>query len=219
MAKGTLVKERDAQVTRQRLIKASLGLIASQGYHSTKISDIVRQCSVTQATFYWHFPSKLELVLEILVSGRDSLLSTLRRGYRSQITSVSDMVNNSKVWLTDLLDYADENREFMAILLGRGYSADPQIDAAIAQTRASMFEELSLNIGRAVQLGMLPDTPGDARGALVHRLIEGTLEWWLFGNGHDLNHRSTLTSDQLAEQLVSFEFFGLCGIPVIQSQQ
>lgn len=211
MTRGKPVKERDAQLTREKLVRASLRLFASQGYHSTKVSDIVGSCGVTQATFYWHFQSKLELVLELVGTGRSSLLNTMRRGYRTEISSVYDMVENSRRWFTDLLQYAQENREFMAILLGRGYGAELQIDRAIDATRSAMFEVLQQNIARAVDLGMLERREPDVRSALIHRLIEGSLEWWLFGNEHQLDHQPSVSREELAEQLIHFEFFGLSG--------
>ncbi|MFF5864404.1 TetR/AcrR family transcriptional regulator [Pseudomonas sp. NPDC012596] len=202
---------RDAQVTRDNLIRAGLALIASQGYHATKVSEIVRRCGVTQAAFYWHFPSKLELVLELMASGRATLLDTLRRGYRDRIESVDDMVENSCRWFTDLLRYCHDNREYMAILLARGYGADPQIDRAIADTRTAMYEVLRGNIARAVDLGRLQPQATDLRAAFVHRLLEGSIEWWLFGHDYDLQHQPTVSTEVLARQLAEFEFYGLNG--------
>lgn len=197
--------------TRDNLRRAALDLFASHGYHRTRIAEIVQRCGLTQAAFYWHFDSKLGLALELIAEGREAMLATLRRGYRQRIDSVQDMVDNSQRWIAELLQFAQDNRQFMAILLARGHGADVQVDRAIGETRTAIYDALHANIARAVELGMLPAAAVDLRAGFVHRLIEGSIEWWLFGHDYDLEHRPHVDAATLAAQLVRFEFFGLSG--------
>lgn len=199
-----------ASAMKETLLRHSARLFAVNGYHAAKISDIVRASGVTQATFYWHFQSKLDVALEVITRGRDQMLDVIAHGYRKQPASVEDMLANTERWLLQLLDFADRNRHFMAILLTRLKGADEQIDQAIAETRNALFRALRDNIERAVSTGMLP--PGmdlDLRAAFVYRLIEGSIEWWLFGQAYQLDHVSSVSATRMAEQLARFEFFGL----------
>jgi AcrR family transcriptional regulator len=43
---------------KDNLIQAALKLFEEQGYHTTKVSDIVREAGVAQGTFYLYFKSK-----------------------------------------------------------------------------------------------------------------------------------------------------------------
>ena len=196
--------------TRDAILQCSLRLFATRGYHPTKVADIVRESGCAQATFYWHFKSKLEMTIELIDSGRNAMVAVVSRGYREQVKSTEDMILNTRAWLADLLTFAQENKYFMAIFLAKGYGSDPQIDAAISGVRTALFESLRRNIEQAISLGMLPDV-GDtnARSAFVYNMIEGSIGWWLFGHSHDLGHRSPLSVDALAEQLARYEFFGL----------
>ncbi|GGA02256.1 hypothetical protein GCM10011408_24580 [Dyella caseinilytica] len=195
---------------KETLLRNSAKLFAVHGYHSAKIADIVRASGVTQATFYWHFPSKLEVALEIITRGREQMLEVIRHGYRPHAVSVEDMLTNTERWLLQLLDFADRNRYFMAILLSRLKGADTQIDQAIVETRNALFNALHVNIEQAVATGMLPAGAGeDLRTAFVYRLIEGSIEWWLFGASYQLDHVSSISSRDMAEKLARFEFFGL----------
>lgn len=200
----------EASAMKETLLRHSARLFAVNGYHAAKISDIVRASGVTQATFYWHFDSKLDVALEVITRGRDQMLEVIRHGYRKQPVSADDMRINTERWLLQLLDFADRNRHFMAILLTRLKGADTQIDQAIVETRTALFHALRDNIDQAVSTGMLPAGMDlDLRAAFVYRLIEGSIEWWLFGLSYQLDHVSPVPATRMAEQLARFEFHGL----------
>ena len=48
--------------TRARLIESAIQCFGEQGYHATKIEDIVAAAGASRATFYLHFNSKLEVL-------------------------------------------------------------------------------------------------------------------------------------------------------------
>jgi AcrR family transcriptional regulator len=203
--------EREAgSAMKETLLRNSAKLFAVHGYHAAKIADIVRASGVTQATFYWHFQSKLDVALDIITQGRDQMLEVIQHGYRPHAVSVEDMLANTERWLLELLGFADRNRYFVAILLSRLKGADAQIDQAIVETRNALFIALRANIEQAASTGMLPaGADPDLRAAFVYRLIEGSAEWWLFGPTYQLDHVSSISAKDMAGQLARFEFFGL----------
>lgn len=74
-------------------------LFADQGYHPTSVQDIVDALGVGKGVFYWYFPSKDELLKEILraslfdlrttqqkaIGETDSPLERLERGIRASV--------------------------------------------------------------------------------------------------------------------------------------
>lgn len=54
------------EATRARLLASAEELFAAQGYHGTTVSQIVTGAGLTQASFYLYFPSKEELMNELL---------------------------------------------------------------------------------------------------------------------------------------------------------
>ncbi|AIQ63839.1 hypothetical protein PSTEL_12825 [Paenibacillus stellifer] len=54
------------ETTRARLLASAEERFAAQGYHGTTVSQIVAGAGLTQASFYLYFPSKEELMNELL---------------------------------------------------------------------------------------------------------------------------------------------------------
>jgi AcrR family transcriptional regulator len=55
-----------ATSTKERLIRTAHELFYVQGFHSVGLDQIIGEVGVTKTTFYNHFPSKDDLVLEVL---------------------------------------------------------------------------------------------------------------------------------------------------------
>lgn len=56
---------RQADLTRQRLVRAALELFTAQGYHVTTTPDIAKKAGVAEGTIYRHFDSKAHLLNEL----------------------------------------------------------------------------------------------------------------------------------------------------------
>lgn len=50
------------KIEKTDLLKRSIALLRSQGYHNTSMADIARMCDMSKAGLYHHFSSKLDLV-------------------------------------------------------------------------------------------------------------------------------------------------------------
>jgi len=209
------MKRENSGDMREILLHNGARLFATRGYAAVRIADIVSQSGVTQAAFYWYFKSKLEMALEIIRAGRECMVAVIRRGYREHAVSLPDMASNTRRWLCELISFADQNRHFMAILYSRMPGADPLVDQAVIEAREALYQALQRNIAQAVQEHMLPSVQGiDLRAMFVHRLIEGGIEWWLFGHRGELDYSAPISADEMAARLTHYEFFGLCGEPL-----
>lgn len=62
--KKRVTKDRDER--RRELIDVAERLFLSQGYENTGVSDIVRATNVAQGTFYYHFESKEDVLVEVV---------------------------------------------------------------------------------------------------------------------------------------------------------
>jgi len=56
---------RQADLTRQRLIRAALELFTTEGYHDTTTPAIAKKAGVAEGTIYRHFQSKAHLLNEL----------------------------------------------------------------------------------------------------------------------------------------------------------
>ncbi|WP_440112785.1 TetR/AcrR family transcriptional regulator [Paenibacillus sp. QZ-Y1] len=196
---------------RDQIIRIAMERFATQGYHQTKISDIVREAGVAQGTFYWHFKSKEAIASEIVLTGKEELLEAIGQGYRKDAGTVEDMVKASERLFTDLFSFAANNRYFMELLL-RGIVSEESVRRMVEETRNAVELAFRHNMERAIELGMLPhsmDVP--LRAALLVSMIEGMISRWLFGSEELHSEFSSMTASLLAAEAASFEFYGLLG--------
>ncbi|MCM3175538.1 MULTISPECIES: TetR/AcrR family transcriptional regulator [Paenibacillus] len=209
MSKGNTLEPGEDR--RNQIIRIALERFATQGYHQTKISDIVREAGVAQGTFYWHFKSKEAIASEIVLTGREKLLEAIGQGYRKDAGTVEDMVKASERLFTDLFSFAANNRYFMELLL-KGIVTEDAVRRLVEETRNAVETAFRHNMERAMELGMLPksmDIP--LRAALLVSMIEGMITRWLFGSEDLHNEFSSMTASSLAAEAASFEFYGLLG--------
>ncbi|WFR64552.1 TetR/AcrR family transcriptional regulator [Paenibacillus amylolyticus] len=196
---------------RDQIIRIAMERFATQGYHQTKISDIVREAGVAQGTFYWHFKSKEAIASEIVLTGKEKLLESIGQGYRKDAGSVEDMVKASERLFTDLFMFAAQNRYFMELLL-KGIVTEESVQRLVEETRNAVETAFRHNMERAIELGMLPESMDvPLRAALLVSMIEGMISRWLFGSDELHSKFSGMTASSLAAEAASFEFYGLLG--------
>jgi AcrR family transcriptional regulator len=64
---------------RANLLDAAVGNFTRLGYHGTSMRDIARDADVTVASIYHHFPSKQEMLQEIMVCTMRDVIGLTRR--------------------------------------------------------------------------------------------------------------------------------------------
>jgi TetR/AcrR family transcriptional repressor of nem operon len=78
--------------TKERLTMAAMRLFAEKGYGSTSVSDVLRQAGANSGSLYYFFPTKQELLLEVLRRYREGigpmLLEPAWRGVEDPIERV-----------------------------------------------------------------------------------------------------------------------------------
>jgi AcrR family transcriptional regulator len=89
---------------KQQLIDAAVGLFAERGYSATRISDICDRAGVAKGLYYWYFPTKHDLFVELVRTMRRRLrqaqaaamdpsadpLTRLRQGTEASVRFIAD---------------------------------------------------------------------------------------------------------------------------------
>jgi AcrR family transcriptional regulator len=52
--------------TRERILEVALGLFSEQGYDKTSLREVAEKVGVTKAALYYHFPSKEDILTELV---------------------------------------------------------------------------------------------------------------------------------------------------------
>lgn len=96
---------------RDQILDTAYRLFAEQGYHRTTVGDVCDALAVGKGVFYWYFPSKEALFVELL---QNSLLK-LRRAQQSAIESIEDPVERIEQGIRASIEFFRANPGFLAL--------------------------------------------------------------------------------------------------------
>lgn len=72
------VRDRQREETRKKLYYAALEIFARDGVANCRIEDIAQKAEVSRAAFYFHFPTKDDVLLELLRESEEPMVEVLR---------------------------------------------------------------------------------------------------------------------------------------------
>ncbi|NOU92368.1 TetR family transcriptional regulator [Paenibacillus sp. LMG 31456] len=119
---------------KESIIEAALKLFEEQGYHTTKVSDIVRQAGVAQGTFYLYFKSKEDLFRSIA----ESCLAEVSDAIKLNCTGSAKEEALYRMILESLRVYYN-NKSILKILNGHGTASTEIADISDAFYRTIML--------------------------------------------------------------------------------
>jgi len=91
---------------RRQLLREATRLFSKQGYHPTSVTDIVVALGVGKGVFYWYFPSKDALLVEILRSAHQDL----RRRQQAAIGDEPDPIRRIELGIRASMEWFAEHR-------------------------------------------------------------------------------------------------------------
>jgi AcrR family transcriptional regulator len=148
-------RDRQREQTRRRVYESALALFRRDGAGATSIDDIVKSAAVSRGTFYFHFATKEDVLLELLRESEERVIAALAK------VPASGPV-------TDLLDAT-------AIAIAREWEHDSKIfpdvgTVALRRTAANLSlgrpEPIRARMGEAFRLAvergeLTPALPSD----------------------------------------------------------
>lgn len=190
---------RKSDRTRQRILDAAAECFRERGFASTRLSDIAERAELQAPSLYYHFPSKEELVEEVLALGvrqtfahvqaqvdaapADDPLARLAAAVRAHLTMVLETGNYSAANLRLYGQMPDDIRKRLQRTqqkVGR-YWNELLTDA---QRAGAVRDDLDLSAARMLILGAL----------------NWVSEWY---------HPGRLTPEQLADQATTLLIDGI----------
>lgn len=96
----------DAEKTRDRILDAALDIFTEKGYSKTTFVDIADKIGLTKGAVYWHFKTKMDLLVAMVASGEEELCSEFNNKALSSIEELRSsvlkyartMVDDEKAW-------------------------------------------------------------------------------------------------------------------------
>ena len=71
------VRDRQREDTRKRLYDAALAVFRSDGVNAARIDDIAQRAGVSRGTFYFHYPSKEDVLLQLMQESQGRMVAQL----------------------------------------------------------------------------------------------------------------------------------------------
>ena len=71
------MRDKQREETRRRLYHAALEVFARDGVDSCRIEDIAQRAEVSRAAFYFHFPTKEDVLLQLLLEAEQPTVEAL----------------------------------------------------------------------------------------------------------------------------------------------
>lgn len=104
--------------TREKLLQSAKELFSKKGYYETKVSDIVEKAGVAQGTFYLYFKSKEEILLNLIKTLHEDLISRLEKYIDAEADYETTIKNLIKDFLTEVYTNKELAEIFFSQLFG-----------------------------------------------------------------------------------------------------
>ena len=108
-----MAPQRRGADTRTRIMEEAAGAFAQAGYDATSVAEVCQRAGVTKGAFYYHFPSKQDLFLELL----DDWLTDLDAQFREARAGAETAPEALKRMATMARETFEGSGDQLAILL------------------------------------------------------------------------------------------------------
>ena len=85
--------------TRGRILDAALDLFSREGYHSSRMDDIVSEAKVSKGSIYFHFPNKEQLFLALV----DQFADLIERNVNEAIEQEDEGIDRVRAAISSVL--------------------------------------------------------------------------------------------------------------------
>lgn len=186
---------------REAILEAATEAFYRHGYGGASLRDIARQAGITQATVYYHFKNKEEILLTIITEFSDQLFQALL----SALARDSDAVSRLRNAIERHILFTKTHRREVKIILEDMKFLGEALNTRVKEKERAIFSLYRTHLGELQRTGLIRD--GD--------LIPATFS--LFGVINSLYHwyrpEKPLTIERIAGELADLLLNGLLRRP------
>jgi len=179
---------------RDRILTCSAGLFRHRGYERTSVRDIAEAAGITSGSLFYHFASKEDLLVEVMLEGLQSVTAAVAGAWHREVPLAERLQEMLRCHLAGLLG---PNLDALTVLLYELRSLSPEALRRVHARSASYDRLWAQAIAAAAAQGLVD---GDA--VLVRQAVLGALNWttqWYRPGGR-------LGVDALAARMFAFLF-------------
>lgn len=165
--------------TRDRLLQAAMDVFADRGYHGSTVDDIVSASATSKGAFYYYFPSKQGIFLNLL----DRLGGMVEAGVEAAIDQEQGALAKVEAALRVVLEVASAQRDLARILLIEAAALGPEFEQGRLGIHRRFAALIQRHLDRAVGEGAIPAQDTRAAGMAWIGAINEVVTQQLAGGG------------------------------------
>ena len=102
--------KKEADITRQQLLKSALHVFGEKGFAATRLEDIAEAANVTRGAIYHHFGNKKELFIALFKETVDPVFDIMTKALAENLSPLERI----RKMLLDIFENIEENEDFQA---------------------------------------------------------------------------------------------------------
>lgn len=185
------------EMTRRLLLSTALELFESQGYATTTVDDIAAAAGTTRVTFYAHFPSRSDLMKELIAELNEILQRVSSPDHGSTANDLVAAVRDGSrdaiwAWLTERSKQWDTIRPY-TVAAFEAAAVDPQLRGLVDQWIEEVASDIEAALGEA---GRFDPATRHMRGVVAFAQLDHVARNWAQGRDRgDLDRMIDVLTD------------------------
>lgn len=167
------------EATRRRIVAQTAGLLNTQGYRSTPVSEIMRVTGLRKGGIYRHFDSRTTLTLEAFQYAVARMRDRCQRAAEGHATATEALLALLEVFREASREEAFRGGCPIVNLAIESDDADPQLRNAARKAMTQLLGGFEQVIERGMRAGEFPKSDARACARVIVATLEGGL---LLGN-------------------------------------
>ena len=143
--------ERKRQSRRVEILRAAKAVFARNGYHQTRVSDIIASAQIARGTFYLYFDSKNAIFLELLDELLDELRSSILGVKRGP--DAPPVERQLQRTVQKLMQSMVENRQLTTIIIREAVGLDADVDLRLRAFYGELLAYIQESLEEGEQKG------------------------------------------------------------------
>jgi AcrR family transcriptional regulator len=184
---------------RAQLLVAAREAFVVNGYHAAAMDEIADRAGVSKPVLYQHFPSKLELYLALLDTGRDELLNRIHRA----LASTDDNKQRVIATVDAYFAFVDDRSGFYRLLFESDLTNQPEVKERLDHLTELCAQQISTII--AEDTGLSVEESALLAVGMVG-IAQVTARYWLATDG-------SIPRSTAAELVAALGWRGIRGFP------
>ncbi|MFM8895753.1 MAG: TetR/AcrR family transcriptional regulator [Actinomycetales bacterium] len=189
------------QQRRVQVLDAAREVFVALGYHAAGMDDIAEQAGVSKPVLYQHFPSKLDLYLDLLDSGIDDLLAQSDAAVRS----TTDNKQRVKATMQAYFAFVDDSRGAFRLVFESDLTNEPAVRDRVDRANLEMARKIAAVIAEDTGLS-------EAQALLLGSGLQGMAQvaarQWLQQDA------GRLPREEAADLIAALAWRGIRGFPL-----